>query len=75
MVLFLFHLKQEVFMRTASKPHLHQVLALPTKDASYALIDELRLTDYNGKKFITKVAVKHIHLNDILWNFTTLNIN
>jgi hypothetical protein len=73
MVLFLFHFKKEVFMRTASKPHPNQVLAKPTKEASYALIDELRLTDYSGKKFISKVAIKHIHLSDTVWNFTSLN--
>jgi hypothetical protein len=60
-------------MRTASKPRPNQVLVLPTKDASYALIDELRLTDYSGKKFITKVEIKHIHLNDTLWNFNSCN--
>lgn len=59
-------------MRTTSKPDPNQVLAQPTKDAAFALIDELRLTDYSGKKFITKVAIKHIHLNDSLWSFSTL---
>ena len=60
-------------MRTTSKPHPNQVIVHPMKDVSFALIDELRLTDYNGKKFITKVAIKHIHLNDTLWIFNSLS--
>ena len=73
MVLFLFHLKTGGIMRTTSKPLPHLTIAQPTKDASFALIDELRLTDYSGKKFITKVAIKHIHLKDALWNFSIVN--
>jgi hypothetical protein len=50
-------------MRTASKPHFNLRIAIPSKKAQLLLLDELRLTDYKGKNFITKTEIKHIHLN------------
>ncbi len=60
-------------MRTTSKPHLQQALILPTKEALLALIDELTLTDYSGKKCISKTEIKHIHLNYTLSNLSLIN--
>ncbi len=73
MVLFLFQLKQEVFMRTTSKPQPNQALILPTKVAIYALVDELTLTDYTGKKCVSENEIKHIHLNYTLENLNIIN--
>jgi len=60
-------------MRTASKPHPNQALISPTKEALLALIDELTLTDYNGKKHISKTEIKHIHLNYTFCNLSIIN--
>lgn len=59
-------------MRTASKPHPNHALILPTKEALCALIDELTLTDYAGKKCVSKTEIKHIHLN---YTFLSIIIN
>jgi len=60
-------------MRTTSKPHPNQVLALPTKEALHRLLDEIKLTDYSGKNFISKTEIKHIHFNYLLGNLHLIN--
>jgi hypothetical protein len=60
-------------MRTTSKPHPNQALALPSEEALHKLFDEIRLTDYSGKKFISKTEIKHIHLNYLLWDMPLID--
>ena len=60
-------------MRTTSKPHPNQSIALPTREALLLLLDEWRLTDYTGKKCISKTEIKHIHLNYALAGVTIMN--
>lgn len=59
-------------MRTTFKPHPDQALIHPMKEVLCALIDELTLTDYTGKKCVSKTEIKHIHLN---YTFVSIIIN
>lgn len=60
-------------MRTTSKSQPNQVLAIPTKETVYKLIDEMILTDYSGKHCVSKTEIKHIHLKDTLWTLSIIN--
>jgi len=66
--MFLFYyIKKGGLMRTTSKPQTNRSLVSPSKEALQSLIDEWVLTDYAGKKYVTRVEIKHIHLNYIVW--------
>ncbi len=58
-------------MRTTTTQRPEKILLLPTKQTLYALLDELTLSDYSGKKCVSFPEIKHAHLNYILEPFTS----
>lgn len=50
-------------MRTTFKPQLNPLLVRPTQQVLYILLDEMNLSEYSGKRCVSKAEIKHIHLN------------